>query len=201
MKEHVSKAVEKTKNKIKRTTTNADFKVSDRVLRANISNQQRKGGKLEANYLGSCVITAIQDQSTNLQGSKGVIISKVNIGHVKLHWCLKKNVWCTIIFIYVTSTWRPITSHSPPAVSSYSHFWSIITWCHPLCHYCFTITWLNHLAKRKNSWHVERYILKGIFLYHFFFFTKVYFWSYTKKKRYGFFFFLQLKILLNIKGL
>lgn len=75
VKEHVSKAVEKTKNKIKRTTTNADFKVSDRVLRANISNQQRKGGKLEANYLGSCVITAIQDQSTNLQGSKGVIIS------------------------------------------------------------------------------------------------------------------------------
>lgn len=90
VKEHVSKAVEKTKNKIKRTTTNADFKVSDRVLRANISNHQRKGGKLEANYLGSCVITAIQDQSTNLQGSKRVIISKVNIGHVKLHWCLKK---------------------------------------------------------------------------------------------------------------
>lgn len=78
VKEDVSKAVEKTKNKIKRTTTNADFKVSDRVLRANISNQQRKGGKLEANYLGSCVITAIQDQSTNLQGSKGVIISKTS---------------------------------------------------------------------------------------------------------------------------
>lgn len=109
----------------------------------------------------------------------------------------KKNVWCTIIFIYVTSTWRPITSHSPPAVSSYSHFWSIITWCHPLCHYCFTITWLNHLAK-TNAWHVETYILKGIFLYHFFFFTKVYFRSYTKKKSYVVVF-LQLKILLNIK--
>ncbi|XP_039898953.1 transcription initiation factor TFIID subunit 4-like [Simochromis diagramma] len=83
VKDNVVKAQEKTKGKIKMMKRDVVFKVGDKVLRANIS-QQRKGGKLEANFLGPYIITAIQGKSADLQDSNGTIIPKVNIDQLKL---------------------------------------------------------------------------------------------------------------------
>ncbi|XP_025763981.1 uncharacterized protein LOC109202383 isoform X2 [Oreochromis niloticus] len=84
VKDNVVKAQEKTKGKIKMMTRDVVFKVGDKVLRANIRSQQRKGGKLEANFLGPYIITAIQGKSADLQDSNGTIIPKVNIDQLKL---------------------------------------------------------------------------------------------------------------------
>ncbi|CAI5692190.1 unnamed protein product [Oreochromis niloticus] len=84
VKDNVVKAQEKTKGKIKMMKRDVVFKVGDKVLRANIRSQQRKGGKLEANFLGPYIITAIQGKSADLQDSNGTIIPKVNIDQLKL---------------------------------------------------------------------------------------------------------------------
>ncbi|XP_039475992.1 uncharacterized protein LOC120442792 [Oreochromis aureus] len=90
VKDNVVKAQEKKKGKIKMMKRDVVFKVGDKVLRANIRSQQRKGGKLEANFLGPFIITAIQDIMDAWAGkSPHVLFSK--IGAYKLfYWDIQQ---------------------------------------------------------------------------------------------------------------
>ena len=59
------------------------FMVGDKVLRKNIRQEQRKGGKLEADLLGPFTITQIEEKSVDLRNDKGKILEKINIDHLK----------------------------------------------------------------------------------------------------------------------
>ncbi|RXN34375.1 myosin-1 isoform X3 [Labeo rohita] len=61
------------------------FKVGDRVWRKNIRSQQRKGGKLEANFLGPYIIILLEDKSADLVDERGVTFPKINVDHLRLH--------------------------------------------------------------------------------------------------------------------
>ena len=58
------------------------FMVGDKVLRKNIRQEQRKGGKMESD-LGPFEITKIDDKSADLKNEKGKIMEKINIDHLK----------------------------------------------------------------------------------------------------------------------
>ncbi|KAJ8332783.1 hypothetical protein SKAU_G00416790 [Synaphobranchus kaupii] len=66
--DNVRKVQESTRWRLKSGAPKPDFKVGDQVLRQNVRSQQRKGGKLEANFLGPYIITALQGKSADLQG-------------------------------------------------------------------------------------------------------------------------------------
>jgi len=59
------------------------FKVGDQVLRKNIREEQRRGGKLERDLLGPFVVTNIQGKSADLKSTKGSTVAKINIDHLK----------------------------------------------------------------------------------------------------------------------
>jgi len=61
------------------------FKVGDNVWRRNIRAKQRKGGKLEPNYLGLFKITCLEGKSADLENAMGVTFPKINIDHLKHH--------------------------------------------------------------------------------------------------------------------
>ncbi len=61
------------------------FKVGDRVWRQNIRSQQRKGGKLEANFIGPYTITLLEGKSADLVDERGVKFPKINVDHLRLH--------------------------------------------------------------------------------------------------------------------
>nr|XP_023697524.1 nuclear pore complex protein DDB_G0274915-like [Paramormyrops kingsleyae] len=71
----------KQKKRIKETSSPA-FHVGMKVWRLNVRSQQRKGGKLDPNYLGPYTITAIVDKSADLLDSQGVTIPKINTDHL-----------------------------------------------------------------------------------------------------------------------
>ncbi|XP_046873719.1 uncharacterized protein LOC124466091 [Hypomesus transpacificus] len=58
------------------------FVVGDLVLRKNICQEQRKGGKMEADLLGPYTIVNIDKKSADLQ-TEGQIFEKINIDHLK----------------------------------------------------------------------------------------------------------------------
>ncbi|KAJ8376069.1 hypothetical protein SKAU_G00066490 [Synaphobranchus kaupii] len=57
--------------RLKSRSSKPGFKVEDRVWRQNIRSQQRKGGKLDANFLGPYTIKALQGKSADLEGENG----------------------------------------------------------------------------------------------------------------------------------
>ncbi len=57
------------------------FKVVDRVWRQNIRSQKRKGGKLEANFIGPYTITLLEGKCADLV----VKFPKINVDHLRLH--------------------------------------------------------------------------------------------------------------------
>lgn len=59
------------------------FNVGDKVWRQNIRMEQRKGGKLEANFLGPYRVTSSEGKSADLEDEKGVIFPKINIDHLR----------------------------------------------------------------------------------------------------------------------
>ena len=82
--DNVSKQHERTRRRLKSGAPKPNFKVGDQVWRQNIRNQQRKGGKLDANFLGPYTITAIQGKSADLQGENGAVFLKVKVDHLKI---------------------------------------------------------------------------------------------------------------------
>jgi len=61
------------------------YKVGDKVWRQNVRSQQRKGGKLEANYQGPFIITALDGKSADLEDGRGVKVPKINTDHLRPH--------------------------------------------------------------------------------------------------------------------
>lgn len=59
------------------------FVVGDKVLCKNIRQEQRKGGKLEADLLGPFTITKIEGKSIDLKTQKGLILERINVAHLK----------------------------------------------------------------------------------------------------------------------
>ncbi|XP_034540593.1 sentrin-specific protease 2-like [Notolabrus celidotus] len=59
------------------------FTVVDRVLRKNIHQEQRKGGKMEPDLLGPFAIVNIEGKSADLLQCNGRTIEKINIDHLK----------------------------------------------------------------------------------------------------------------------
>ena len=60
-----------------------NFVVGDRVLRKNILQKQRKGGKLEADLMGPFTITHIDGKSVDLKTRMGNTMEKINMDHLK----------------------------------------------------------------------------------------------------------------------
>ncbi|XP_034541395.1 uncharacterized protein LOC117814249 [Notolabrus celidotus] len=60
-----------------------NFEVGDRVLRKNIRQEQRKGGKMEPDLLGPFAIVNIEGKSADLLQCNGRTIEKINIDHLK----------------------------------------------------------------------------------------------------------------------
>ncbi|MEQ2226282.1 hypothetical protein ILYODFUR_025910 [Ilyodon furcidens] len=56
-----------------------------KVWQLNVRSQQRKGGKLDPNYLGPYTIVSITGKSVDLQDNQGVIKHKINMDHLMLH--------------------------------------------------------------------------------------------------------------------
>ncbi|KAL0194983.1 hypothetical protein M9458_008555, partial [Cirrhinus mrigala] len=58
------------------------LQVGDRVLRQNIRSQQRKGGKLDPDYVGPYTVSNVKDRSIDLADDNGKIYPKVNLDHL-----------------------------------------------------------------------------------------------------------------------
>ncbi|XP_076873239.1 uncharacterized protein LOC143523013 isoform X2 [Brachyhypopomus gauderio] len=80
---NMEKVQDMTKKKLKSSGPKTNFSVGDKVWRQNIRKQQRKGGKLDPNFLGPFEITGIQGKSADLLGKNGAVFLKVNIDHLK----------------------------------------------------------------------------------------------------------------------
>ncbi|RXN12538.1 myosin-1 isoform X3 [Labeo rohita] len=59
-----------------------DIQVGDRVLRQNIRSRQRKGGKLDPDYLGPYTVVRVEGKSIDVVDDEGKEISKINIDHL-----------------------------------------------------------------------------------------------------------------------
>ncbi|KAI7812544.1 hypothetical protein IRJ41_004000 [Triplophysa rosa] len=62
------------------------FSVGNKVWRCNIQSQQRKGGKLDPNFLGPYTIKNIEGKNADLIDERGVIFPKINIDHLRLYY-------------------------------------------------------------------------------------------------------------------
>ncbi|XP_056606892.1 uncharacterized protein LOC130424925 [Triplophysa dalaica] len=77
--------IKKSQKKIQKKCQSliSKFKVGDKVWRQNVRTKQRKGGKLDANFLGPFTITSLEGKSADLENGMGVKIPKINIDHLK----------------------------------------------------------------------------------------------------------------------
>ncbi|KAM9828334.1 uncharacterized protein ACBT44_022005 isoform 1-T3 [Syngnathus typhle] len=83
VREHIRKAQEKTRHPKTTSGTTPTVHIGDLVLRQNIRSQQRKGGKLNPNFLGPYKIVAIEGKTADLQDENGALVPKINIDHLK----------------------------------------------------------------------------------------------------------------------
>lgn len=58
------------------------FSVGEKVLRRNVRSQQRKGGKLDRDFLGPFTIVALQGKSADLRDENGLMFPKINLDHL-----------------------------------------------------------------------------------------------------------------------
>nr|XP_049579031.1 protein diaphanous homolog 1-like isoform X2 [Syngnathus scovelli]XP_049579032.1 protein diaphanous homolog 1-like isoform X2 [Syngnathus scovelli] len=83
VREHIRKAQEKTRHPKTISGTTPTVHIGDLVLRQNIRSQQRKGGKLNPDFLGPYKIVAIEGKTADLQDENGALVPKINIDHLK----------------------------------------------------------------------------------------------------------------------
>ncbi|XP_049328588.1 gypsy retrotransposon integrase-like protein 1 [Astyanax mexicanus] len=83
--ENVEGVQERTRKRLQSKLPQQNLQVGDVVLRKNIRSQQRKGGKLDPEFLGPFTITKVAGKSIDLVDSNGKAIHKVNIDHLKLY--------------------------------------------------------------------------------------------------------------------
>ena len=78
----------KAQEKMKRMSLKSSIQkcnVGDTVWRLNISSRQRKGGKLDPNFLGPYTVLSVENKSADLVDVNGVVFPKINIDHLKHH--------------------------------------------------------------------------------------------------------------------
>ncbi|KAJ8369218.1 hypothetical protein SKAU_G00092460 [Synaphobranchus kaupii] len=133
--DNVRKVQESTRRRLKSGAPKPDFKVGDQVLRQNVRSQQRKGGKLEANFLGPYIITALQGKSADLQGDRKhphVILAK--IGPYKLfYWDIarigpNKELESEAINAYLSILIRKHNRQNPDAAAFIDSFAMTAIW-------------------------------------------------------------------------
>ncbi|KAL7845031.1 hypothetical protein SRHO_G00235710 [Serrasalmus rhombeus] len=83
--ENMKGVQERTRKRLQSNIPQQNLKVGDVVLRRNIRSQQRKGGKLDPEFLGPFSVTRIDGKSIDLVDSNGKPIQKANIDHLKLY--------------------------------------------------------------------------------------------------------------------
>ena len=71
---NISKQQEKIRRRMKHGAAKPALKVGDKVWRQNVRSQQRKGGKLEPNFLGPFTVVALQGKSADLLAEGGTVI-------------------------------------------------------------------------------------------------------------------------------
>ncbi|XP_062267953.1 uncharacterized protein LOC133973886 [Platichthys flesus] len=76
---NMGKVREKIKRKREEIGHDDHFKVGQKVMRANIRQEQRKGGKMETSMLGPFTIVKLEGKSADLVTPKSKVIHKVNI--------------------------------------------------------------------------------------------------------------------------
>ena len=81
---NISKQQEKIRRRMKHGAAKPALKVGDKVWRQNVRSQQRKGGKLEPNFLGPFTVVALQGKSADLLAEGGTVINNVNVDHLQL---------------------------------------------------------------------------------------------------------------------
>lgn len=80
--ENVEKVREKVRKRKTRQGQEDRFEVGDKVLRKNIREEQRKGGKMGSAMLGPFTISNIEGKGVDLVSEKGKAILKVNVDHL-----------------------------------------------------------------------------------------------------------------------
>lgn len=80
---NIRESQKSTKRPTGKSAPQSTIKIGDRVWRQNIRSQQRKGGKLEANYLGPFTVVALEGKSVDLEREDGTVLKKVNFDHLK----------------------------------------------------------------------------------------------------------------------
>nr|XP_049611005.1 mucin-1-like [Syngnathus scovelli] len=114
VREHIRKAQEKTRHPKTISGTTPTVHIGDLVLRQNIRSQQRKGGKLNPNFLGPYKIVAIEGKTADLQDENGALVPKINIDHLKPYKENKQRVPHRYENKKGASSWMT-QSPSPPA--------------------------------------------------------------------------------------
>ncbi|XP_032435748.1 uncharacterized protein LOC116730540 [Xiphophorus hellerii] len=80
---NVTRSTTMTKKRLRSASRNVSFSVGELVLRQNVRSQQRKGGKLEPNFLGPFKISALQGKSADLISENGALFKNISIDHLK----------------------------------------------------------------------------------------------------------------------
>ena len=107
-------ATAQNKYKLPKSPKQACFQVGDMVLRKNIRSQQRKGGKMDKNWLGPFTVVAITKKSADLQ-SDNQFLPKVNIDHL---WIYKTPQYNAIM---PRNLLAPPTAPAPPTRQAAAH--------------------------------------------------------------------------------
>ncbi|KAL2102408.1 hypothetical protein ACEWY4_001576 [Coilia grayii] len=79
---NIGKSQQKVQKRKQEQGTPMHIEVGDRVLRQNIRSQQRKGGKLDPDFLGPFTVTQVEGKSVDLIDDKGKTYKKINLDHL-----------------------------------------------------------------------------------------------------------------------
>lgn len=81
--QNMERARERVKRKREELGHDDEFKVGDKVLRQDIRQEQRKGGKMEKAMMGPFIITNIEAKSVDVVLLKGKIHQKINMDQLQ----------------------------------------------------------------------------------------------------------------------
>ena len=118
--QNVEKVQERTRGRLQSLKKRASFKVGDMVWRKNVRSLQRKGGKLDPEFLGPFKVVNIEEKSVDLVDSSGKSIHKVNTDHLKLHTIPTPRIPRRLKVPPVSSitSTPPAATSTPPAATS-----------------------------------------------------------------------------------
>lgn len=89
------------------------MQVGDRVLRQNKRSQQRKGGKLDPDFLGPYTVTKVDGKSVDIVDDHGKLFPRVNIDHL-VHFLEDHPPKAPKVTSTITTTTFPTTTFSVP---------------------------------------------------------------------------------------